>query len=55
MRKTVRDAAPYSSYPPWRSDGPLLLCCPTFPGAHQPRAGAMASTISETRKFSPSS
>lgn len=50
MRKTIKDAAPYSSHPPWRSDGPLLPHRPTFP-----RAGGMASTTSKAHHFSPSS
>lgn len=54
MRKTIKDAAPYSSHTPWCSDGPLLLRCPSFPSAHQPCAGGTASTTSKTRNFSAS-
>lgn len=36
MKKAIKDADPYTSHSPWYSDGPLLPCHPTFPGAISP-------------------
>lgn len=36
MKKAIKDADPYTSHLPWCSDGTLLPCHPTLPGAINP-------------------
>lgn len=43
MKKAIKDADPYTSHPPWCSDGLLLPWHPTFTGGHQPCVGGTQS------------